>query len=126
MATLLSSYNEIGFTILPHLLSIHEQRMLIEFPGNNVIGYATYTDKYTFTDLTSETLTEHWSLDILKKCTGLNPLDTWIVFNYPPDKIYVAFQQILNGEAINIYKWDTWSVKDLYAKVAFITSWELK
>jgi len=126
MATLLCSYDEIGFTILPHLISSHEQRILIEYPGVNVIGYATYTDGYKFTELTSETVTEHWSLDILKKCTGLNTLDTWIVFNCPPHKTKFAFQQILHGESIEIEEWNTWSVEDLYAKVAFVSSWKLK
>jgi hypothetical protein len=126
MARLLSSYDEIGFTILPHLLSIHEQRMLLEYPGVHVIGYATYTDGYKFTNLISETVTEHWSIDILKKCTGLNPLDTWIIFNCPPGRTNFAFQQILNGEPIDVEEWNTWSVEDLYPKVAFVTSWKLK
>jgi hypothetical protein len=132
MATLLSSYTEIGFTILPHTLNAELQQDLRNYPGKHVIGYVTYnkeTDEHNFTGTKSEEeITEsstHWSLDIIKKSSYCEGIDTWIVFNCPPQKTKVAFQHIVFGEKIEIDKWDTWAVEGADAKVAVVTSWEL-
>ena len=128
MATLLSKYTEIGFTILPHTLDQELRQELSKYPGRNVIGYVTYNKtngEYKF-DNTGETNTEsHWSLDIIKNSTYSEWIDTWIVFNCPPQKTKNAFQQILCGEKIMIDGWDTWVVEGVDAKVAVITSWEV-
>jgi hypothetical protein len=129
MATLLSTYTEIGFTILPHMLNTELQQDLIKYPGNYVIGYVTYNKEnceYKFINTNSSTESNtHWSLNIIKKLPYCENIDTWIVFNCPPHKTKVVFQNILLGDKIQIEHWDTWSVEGADAKVAVITSWEI-
>lgn len=131
MATLVTSYNEIGFTILPHSLNTELQQDLVKNAHKQVIGYVTYnkeTSEFKFIYKKPEGVAEsndHWSLDIIKKLPYCMGTDTWIVFNCPPHKTKEAFQHILYGEAIHIDHWDTWSVECDNAKVAVITSWEI-
>jgi hypothetical protein len=125
MATLLSSYNDIEFTLLPHALDAELQKGLITYPSEKVIGYAVYTKEtndYTFTYSTSEQDNEHWSLDILKSSPYCENSYMWIVFDCPPHKTATAFQSIV-GERIHVDKWDTWTIED--TDVAVITSWEI-
>jgi len=129
MATLLSAYTEIGFTILPHMMDSDQLEML-KYPGKHVIGFITYdkaTCVYTFNYTKPEGLTlsnTHWSLDIFKKFPYCDEADAWVVFNCPPHKAKKAYPQIF-GESIQIHYWDSWSVEGADAKVAVITSWEL-
>ncbi len=130
MVRLLSTYKDIGFTILPHSLNSELQQELVNNPGKHVIGYVTYnkdTNEYKFFNTKSQGLTEseHWSLDILRKSCYCEHTDTLIVFDCPPQKTKVAFQHILHGEAMRIDHWDTWSIDDNDAKVAVVTSWEI-
>jgi len=129
MATLLSSYKDIAYTILPHSLNAELQEELLQHPGNNVIGYAIYNkSKYEFIYTNSEEFIgskEHWSLDILKNIPYCNYTDTCIVFNCPPHKTKDAFRGILRGETLHIDHWDTWSIDGMDAKVAVLNSWEI-
>lgn len=126
MATLVSSYTDIGYTILPHTLDTELQQELTKYPGRHVIGYVTYNKdraEYKFIQIGGTESNTHWSLDIIKRSTFSEWIDTWIVFNCPPHKTKVGFQQIL-GEKITIDTWDTWALP-ADSKVAVITSWEL-
>jgi len=129
MATLVSSYREIGFSILPHTLDTSLQKELSDYPAKHVIGYVTYNNnEYKFFNSRSETYTEsntHWSLEIIKRANFSDSVDTWIVFDCAPKKTAYAFQHILHGEKITIDAWDTWAVEGVDAKVAVITSWAL-
>ena len=126
-ATLVTSYKEIGFTILPDVLNTELQQDLLNNPGKHVIGYVTYNkNTREFKFINTEGLAEsnqHWSLDIVKALPKCKVRDTWIVFNCPPHKTKEAYQHILTGESIHIHHWDTWSIDD--AKVAVVTSWEI-
>jgi hypothetical protein len=130
-ATLVTSYNEIGFTILPDALNAELKQDLVNYPGKQVIGYVTYnknTREFKFVNANPEGLAEsnqHWSLDIVKALPKCKSDDTWIVFNCPPHKTKEAYQHILTGESIHIHHWDTWSVEGINAKVAVVTSWEI-
>jgi hypothetical protein len=129
MATLLSAYTEIGFTILPHMLDNNDLEML-KYPGKYVIGFITYNKidhTYTFKYTEPEGFSvsnKHWSLDILKKFPYCDQADGWVVFNCPPHKAKQAYPQVF-GNSIKIDHWDSWSVEGADAKVAVITSWEL-
>ena len=127
MARLVSNYEDIKFTILPHYLDTENHNELARYPSSTVIGYATYdkkTQTYKFFDIKSGYLDNHWLLTILKNHSYYKKADTWILFNCQPHKTKMAFQQILNGDSINISEWDTWSIEDINAKVAVVTSWE--
>ena len=131
MATLVTSYTDIGFTILPDSLNTELQQSLVESSSKQVVGYVTYnknTSTYTFVNTSLDGVADsnhHWSLDIIKKLPYSNATDTWIVFNCPPHKTKTAYQHILTGESIHIHHWDTWSVDGVDAKVAVITDWEI-
>jgi hypothetical protein len=73
---------------------------------------------------TENIVDNHWSIDIIKKLSYHKWIDTWIVFNCPPDKMKDAYKQILYGDSIDVHHWDIWSVEGIDAKVAVITSWE--
>jgi hypothetical protein len=130
MAILLTSYKEIGFTILPQSLTTELQMGIVKYSTKDVIGYVTHknTGEFKFIYANLEGVAEsdhHWSFDIIKKLPYDKMTDTWIVFNCPPDKMKHAYKGILYGESIDIQQWDTWSVDGIDAKVAVITSWEI-
>lgn len=123
MATILSSYNDIEFTLLPHSLDAELQQGLVTYPSQHVAGYAVYTketNEYTFVPTGADA--EHWSLDLLKKSPYCEDSYMWIVFNCQPHETAVAFQQLV-GERIHVDQWDTWAVEG--TNVAVITSWEI-
>jgi len=123
MATLLTSYNDIEFTLLPHALDAELQQGLVKYPSKHVVGYAVYTketNEYTF--VPTGTDAEHWSVDLLKSSPYCEDSYMWIVFNCQPHEIATAFQSIV-GERIHVDRWDTWAIGD--TDVAVITSWEI-
>ena len=131
MATLVCSGEDIKFTILPYPLSTPIQQELIAHPSDYVLGYVTHNQetgerKFTYTESGGLTpIEDHWSLDVLKQFPYVEQDGPWIVYNCSPQKAKSAFGTILDGEALHIDNWDTWSVKGKKANVAVITSWEI-
>jgi hypothetical protein len=131
MATLVTSYTEIGFSILPNTLNSELQQDLVKDLVKPVVGFVSYdknTTEYKFVYEKHGGYGEshtHWSIDIIKKLPYCEVTNTWIVFNCPPHKTNAAYQRTF-GESIYIYQWDTWFVESIDTKVAVVTSWEIK
>ena len=112
MANLISRGEDIKFTILPYSLNTPIQQELIAHPSDYVLGYITNNK-------------DHWSLAILKEFPYIEQDGPWIVYSCSPQKAKSAFGKILNNESLQIYNWDTWSVKGKDAKIAVITDLEI-
>ena len=133
MATLVCRGEDIRFTILPYPRSFSTpiQQILLAHPSDYVLGYVTYnqaTDERKFTYTEPGALTDvkdHWSLAVLKQFPYVEQNGPWIIYNCSPEKTKLEFHKILDGEALHINNWDTWSVKGKDAKVAVVTSWEI-
>jgi hypothetical protein len=131
MAKLLSSGDDIGYTIVPYNLVI-SLNVFSANPSDYLLGYVTYNkerDEHRFTYTESGGLTEakdHWSLSILKEFPNCEKEYSWLVYSSLPEKAQAEFNHILgSGETLRIGNWDTWSVKGKNAKVAVVTSWEI-
>jgi len=133
MVKLLSSGNDIGFTILPYLCDTPVEDDLFDYPSDYLIGYITHNNetgerKLTYTD-SGVCMEEnnHWSLNILEKFPYCDQEGSWIIYNCSPEKTTQEFNKILARfhETLHIGNWDTWSVEGEDATVALITSWEI-
>lgn len=128
MTTLISSYKDIKFTILPCQLNTEDQEGLLNYSCPEVLGYVTYdkkTDTFTAICLKADVYTQcknHWSLDILNDSYKYD--QSWILFSCPPVNVPRVFRGILNGDLIRIDAWDTWSIEGKMAKAALITNYE--
>jgi len=129
MATLISSGNEIGFTILPYLFDKPLEEELIAHRNEYVLGYITSDRTFMYMDMDTGVFTEakHWSLDIVKEFPYSNEKCPWIVYCCPPKKTKLVFSKILSKyhQALHIDSWDIWSVKGKDDKVSVVTSWEI-
>jgi hypothetical protein len=132
MATLISSGNQIGFTIMPYDFDKLPHNDLLENPSDNVIGYVTYNKEtgehnFTYTESLEYIQTKHWSLAILQKFPYCEQDISWIVYNCSPEKAKREFNKILqkSHETLHIDNWDIWSVEGKHANVAVITDWEI-
>jgi len=133
MAKLISSGEDIRFTIIPILFDINLEKELITHSSDYVIGYIKHnkaTDERKFTYTESGGLTEannHWSLAILKNYPYCEQTGPWVVYNCSPEKTTLEFSNLLtgSGETLHLYKWDIWSVEGKTAKVAVVTSCDI-
>lgn len=131
MAKLVSSGTDLGYTILPYMLSTPLQLELFAHPSDYVLGFITYneytsTRKFTYTEsgrLISAN--HHWSLDIMKEFPYCEQNGPWIVYSCSPEKMKLEFGKLLTSESLHIDNWDIWSVVGKNAKVAVITSQEI-
>ena len=131
MAKVVSRGKELKYTILPYLVNKSIQYELLTHPSDDVLGYVTHNEdisqrKFVYTE--SGRLTEvndHWSLDILKEFPYIEEKGPWIVYSCCPEQARIAFLKISANQCLQIYNWDTWSVKGKDCKVAIVTSWEI-
>lgn len=130
MAKLISSGQDIGFTILPYTLDTPIQEELIANRSDNMIGYISHDKEsgdYKFFYGGRIELSEDWSLDIIKEFPYCEQDGPWIVYNCSPRNAALEFSKILrkSHETLHIYNWDIWAVEAKDSKVAVVTSWEI-
>jgi hypothetical protein len=130
MAKLISSGQDIGFTILPYTLDTPIQQELNTSRSNYMIGYIRHnkdSGEYKFIYGGRIELSQDWSLDIIKELPYCDEGSVWIVYNCPPRNAALEFSKILrkSQETLHVYNWDIWAVEGKDSKVAVITSWEI-
>jgi hypothetical protein len=131
MAKLISSGNEIGFTILPYSLHTPIEEKLLSNPSDHALGIITAnkeSGERNFNYVESGELIQvnnHWSLAILKEFPYCEQEGPWILYGCSPSKTKLEFGKMLDIETLRIDNWDIWSVDGKTAKIAVITSWEI-
>ena len=131
MAKLVSSGEDIGYTIIPYYLTLPLKAFYTN-QSDHLLGFVTYnqeTGERNFTYTESGSLTEaksHWSLSILNEFPNCEEECSWLLYNCSPEMAESGFNRVLDsGETLHINNWDIWSTKAKKAKVAVVTSFQI-
>lgn len=132
MPTCLARGNDIAYTIMPYELDMPVEECVSKNRTDATLGYITHNRetgerKFIYTESgNSTTVTEHWSLNILKEFPYLEAEHAWVVYMCAPEDVRSSFDDYIESyhHTLHIYNWDIWTTEEKKGSVAVVTSYE--